>query len=84
MTIFADIADMAAAFAAAFQGPDAWKHPLVKYYVSAALIAWPAARICRRIGFSGGGAAWLSVPFVGFFLLTLWLALRPWPRQEKT
>lgn len=79
MMISGDLTDIAAAFTTAFQGADAWKHPLVKYYFSAVLIAWPVARICARIGFSRLGTFFLAVPFIGFFLLTLWLALRPWP-----
>lgn len=74
--------EMLDAFINAFTGPEPWAHPLVKYYLSALVALYPAWRICRRAGFSGAAAGLLALPFFGFVILTVWLALRRWPARE--
>jgi hypothetical protein len=49
--------------------------------VSFGLILWPAARICRRIGFSPWLAA-LSIVPVGNLLLLWIVALSDWPADR--
>jgi hypothetical protein len=52
----------------------AWTHPLVKYYLSALLIAWPAMVICARFGVTRLSALCLGLPYIGFVALCVWLA----------
>lgn len=55
-----------------------WSDPLAKYYISAVLGLYPAARICLRAGLHPAGAVLLLVPFVGLLAWTSFLAIRPW------
>lgn len=52
-----------------------WAHPLTKYYLSAALIAWPAMVICARFGVSRAGVVLLAFPYIGFATLCVYLAI---------
>ena len=46
--------------------------------VTLALLAWPAGRICRRVGFSPWLGLLILVPFANVVLLWF-VALVPWP-----
>ena len=62
---------------------DALQDPVVKYYLSACLAAWPVYRICRRAGFSGRETVLLAIPFAGFILCAGSIALRRWPPKQE-
>lgn len=59
------------------------KHPFVAYYLSAALVVFPVARIFMRAGFKGWWAAFLAAPFVGFILCLAVLTFKRWPLLQK-
>lgn len=69
---------IAADFIVPFQADDWWQQPLVKYYISAVLAAYPVVRIYKRAGVGPAGVAWLVVPFGGFILTTAHLAFKRW------
>ncbi len=50
--------------------------------VSLVVVVWPAARICRRVGFSPWLGVFAVVPLAN--LLLLWfVALAPWPASNS-
>ena len=56
---------------------------LLAIAASFAIILWPAARICRRIGYSPWLASLAIVPF-GNVLLLWFIALAEWPVERGT
>ena len=72
--------DLLADFIAPFQATDWWRQPLVKYYISVLLAAYPIWRIYQRAGVGQRGVFWLVVPFAGFILTTAHLAFKRWPQ----
>ena len=46
-----------------------------------AIVAWPAARICRRAGFSPWLGIVALIPFANLVLLWF-MAIAPWPVSE--
>ncbi len=77
------LAQLANDFIAPFQADDWWQRPLVKYYISAVLAAYPVWRIYQRAGIGTRGVFWLVVPFGGFILTTAHLAFKRWPQTTK-
>lgn len=62
---------------------DLLHNPLAFYYLSAALMLVPVARIFMRAGFRPYWAGLLAVPEAGLILCLIVLALRPWQTQQK-
>lgn len=56
-------------------------NPVALYYLSAALVVVPLARIFQRAGFSLFWVALLAVPDAGLIFCLAVLALRKWPRS---
>ncbi len=57
--------------------------PYVKYYLSVALIFWPAMRITERLGRNVMGILILFVPLLGFALMLVWLACARNPKAGE-
>lgn len=53
-----------------------------QYYITAALIVVPMARILVRAGFKPFWVALLAIPDVGIILCALLMALRKWPQVK--
>ena len=70
-----------AAVRGAFSGEATLAAVLVKYYLSAALVFYPAMRIIDRFGRDVRGALILLVPLLGFVVLMVWLAVVTRPRK---
>lgn len=67
--------------------PDLMYHPVMPTLLMCVLSFYPVFRIYRRVGFNGLWAglifASLLVPFSGFLLVILPLAVRAWPNFPK-
>lgn len=57
-----------------------WTDPLAKYYLSAVVGLYPAARICGRAGLHPAVAFLLLLPYFGLPALSVYLACKRWPK----
>jgi hypothetical protein len=58
---------------------DTLHNPYALYYISAALMLFPMARVFKRAGFRSYWALLLGIPDAGLIFCMVVLALRKWP-----
>lgn len=56
--------------------------PLLLYYLTAALIAWPTGRICQRMKVNTLWCAALLLPMFGYIILMGAIAIRGRKKKE--
>ena len=56
-----------------------FKDPLVLYYISVMIVAYPFLRIFKRAGFKPTAMLFLAVPMVGYLIVLGCLVFRKWP-----